>query len=174
MDTAEVDKLIAAKGGSLAAAQSGGAASVVPASDLDLSDPGLRAAWEAARGLERGWFLCSYAPQSKVKLEPVGHGAGGFDELRARLRERTDAVSYAISPATVDGRLRFIFICYIGEATGAIKRGRAAMHSPHVEKFFDGTVGSFPVLTSSDELEDVHMDRLLMQLCKGAKEARMG
>jgi hypothetical protein len=168
-----VDQAIAAKGGSLSAPQGRGTASVVPASDLDLSDSGLQAKWASARALERGWLLCSYAPDSKVKLVPISHGAGGFEELRARLRERTDSVSYAISPATVDGRLRFVFLCYIGEATSAIKRGRAAMHSPHVEKFFDGTVGSFPVLTSSAELEGAAMDRLLMQLCKGAKEARM-
>ena len=47
----------------------------------------------------------------------------------------------------------------------------AALHSPHVEKYYDGTVGSFPALTSDSELEEANVNRLLMQLCKGAKEA---
>ena len=52
-------------------------------------------------------------------------------------------------------------------------RNSAAMHSPHVEKFFDGTVGSFPALTSAEELETAHVNKLLKALCKGAKEAVM-
>ena len=73
--------------------------------------------------------------------------------------------------ASVDGRQRFAFLCYIGENTSALRRGRAAMHSQHVEKFYDGTVGAFPAITSSSELETAHVNKLLMQLCKGAKEA---
>ena len=89
-------------------------------------------------------------------------------EMRTALVE--DAVNYGVLPATVDGRLRFVFICYIGEATSAMKRGRAAMHSPYVEKYFDGTVGSLPTLTEQNDLEEAHLNALLKQLCKGAKE----
>lgn len=168
LDTTAVDKLLQAAGPS---AGGQGAASVKPPSDLDLSEPGLAADWAAARAWERGWCLCSYAVDSKAKIVPVSKGDGGFDELRAALRERQDAVNYAAAATTVDGRLRFVFLCYIGESTSAIKRGRAAMHAPHMEKFFDGTVGAIPVLTSSDELENAHVNGLLKQLCKGSKEA---
>jgi hypothetical protein len=49
--------------------------------------------WSGARDLPRGWCLCSYAPESKVRLEAVAYGGGGFDELRAVLMRRQDAVS---------------------------------------------------------------------------------
>ena len=106
-----------------------------------------------------------------MRLVPVATGADGFEQLRAALHARRDAVSYGAVAARVDGRSRFVFFCYVGEATSAITKGRAAMHSPHVEKFFDGTVGAFPALTSADELETAHVNRLLKELCKGAKEA---
>ena len=149
----------------------GGMASVVPASELDLSDGGLHADWAATRGEERGWCLCSYARDSKVRLVPVAKGAGGFDELRTQLVSRPDAVSYAAVAVSVDGRRRFVFFCYIGEAASAIKRGRAALHAPHMEKFFDGTVGALPTLTSTDDLEATNVNKLLRQLCKGSAEA---
>ena len=38
------------------------------------------------------------------------------------------------------------------------------------DAFFDGTVGALPVLTASEELETAHVNKLLKQLCKGAKE----
>ena len=103
-------------------------------SDLDLTDADLAAAWEAARGQERGWCLCSYAEQSNTRIVCVASGSGGYDELRAVLGSREDGVSYATLPATVDGRLRFVFLCYIGERTSALRRGRVSMHAPHVEK----------------------------------------
>ena len=42
------------------------------------------------------------------------------------------------------------------------------MHSPYVEKVFEGTVGALPTLTSAEELEADHVHALLRQLCKGA------
>ena len=170
LDTTVVDReLDRAPGGG--GASSSGMASVVPKSDLDLNDADLAAGWAATRALDRGWCVCSYAENSKVKLIMIAKGDNGFDELRALLKTRQESVSYCVAPVTVDGRQRFVFLCYIGESTSGIKRGRAAMHSPHVEKYFDGTVGSFAALTSSDELETEHVNRLLQQLCKGAKEA---
>ena len=168
LDTTEVDRQLIAKGGATPQVRT---ASVIPASDLDLTDPQLKADWEATRALERGWCLCSYAPSSKVKIVPTARGDGGFDELRVALADRLDAVSYAILPATVDGRLRHVFLCFIGEATPAIKKGRAALHAPHMEKFYHGTVGAFPAITSSEELETGHLNKLLAQLCKGCKDA---
>ena len=168
LDTAVVDKELIAKGAAVPQVRT---ASVIPASDLDLSDPRLRADWEATRSLESGWCVCSYASNSKVKMEPVAKGEGGFGELREALNGRLDSVSYAILPATVDGRLRYVFLCFIGDETPAMKKGRAALHAQHMEKFYDGTVGAFPAITSSEELNEAHLNKLLAQLCKGCKEA---
>ena len=52
-----------------------------------------------------------------------------------------------------------------------MKKGRAALHAQHMEKFYDGTVGAFPAITSSEELNEAHLNKLLAQLCKGCKEA---
>ena len=57
----------------------------------------------------------------------IAKGDNGFDELRALLRTRQESVSYCVAPVTVDGGQRFVFLCYIGESTSGIKRGRAAM-----------------------------------------------
>ena len=171
IDTADIDKQLQAA--RPAAGSKQGAASVKPPSDLDLSDAGLLADWSAARASDSGWCVCSYAEGSKAKIVPVAKGEGGFGELRATLRQREDAVNYAACAAVVDGRSRFVFLCYIGASTSAIKRGRASMHAPHMDKFFDGTAGALPVLTSPDELELAHMNALLLQLFKGSKEAVM-
>jgi hypothetical protein len=69
--------------------------------------------------------------------------------------------------------VRFVFLTFIGDAVSAIQKGLAAMHAPHVEKFFDGTVGSFPNLWGTDELDPAHVNKLLQQLCKGAQHAAM-
>ena len=164
LDTAAVDKQL--KASTVAAPKT---ASVRPKSDLKLDDPELASAWAETRALERGWCLCSYKPNSKVELCVTGKGDAGWAQMRAALQE--DAVNYGVLPASVDGRLRFVFVCYIGEQTSAMKRGRAAMHAPHVEKFFDGTAGALPSLTDSAELEEAHLNTLLKQLCKGSKEA---
>lgn len=171
LDTIAVDKHLNASGTGAGSKQ--GAASVKPPSDLDLSEPGLAADWAAARTSERGWCMCSYAPQSKSKIVPIARGEGGYGELLAALREREDSVNYAACAASVDGRQRFVFLCYVGASTTAIKKGRAAMHAPYMDKFFDGTAGALPVITSSEELETNHVNGLLLQLCKGSKEALM-
>ena len=171
LDTSAVDKHLNASGTGAGSKQ--GAASVKPPSDLDLSEPGLAADWAAARTSERGWCMCSYAPQSKSKIVPIARGEGGYGELLAALREREDSVNYAACAASVDGRQRFVFLCYVGASTTAIKKGRAAMHAPYMDKFFDGTAGALPVITSSEELETNHVNGLLLQLCKGSKEALM-
>ena len=131
--------------------------------------PKLAEAWESARAADRGWCLFSYAASAKAKIVPVAHGTRGYSEMVTELLP--DAVNYAVFAATVDGRQRFIFLTVIGEQTSAIKRGKAAMHAPHMEKFFDGTAGALPVLTAADELDEVHMNGLLKTLCKGSKEA---
>ena len=81
---------------------------------------------------------------------------------------QADVVSYGTLPITVDGRIRHVFFCYVGEACSALKRGRAAMHAPHVEKFFDGTIGSLPTLTAEAELDERYLSALARQVCKGA------
>jgi hypothetical protein len=47
------------------------------------------------------------------------------------------------------------------------------MHSLHIEKAFEGTVGCLGTLTSDEELETSHVNSLLEQLCKGAESAHV-
>jgi hypothetical protein len=63
--------------------------------------------------------------------------------------------------------------CSVGESCSTLKRGRAAMHSLHIEKAFEGTVGCLGTLTSDEELETSHVNSLLEQLCKGAESAHV-
>jgi len=167
LDTAAVDRQLAKA--TTPAGGGAGSTSARPKSDLNLDDPALAAAWAEARGKDGGWCICSYKANSKNVIEAVAHGEAGCAELKAALLE--EAVNYGVLPATVDGRPRKVVFCYIGECASAMKRGRAAMHAPHVEKYFDGTVGALPTLTARDELEDANLNSLLKQLCKGSKEA---
>ena len=167
VDTAAVDKQLAV----LATASDGKLANVRPQSDLDMSDPELAAAWEATRAAERGWCLCTYAADSKTRIVPSAHGADGFAGLRRALLD--EAVNYGVLPCRVDGRDRHVFFCYVGESTSGLKRGRAAMHAPHIEKYFGGTVGMLSTLTAAEELEPAHVDGLLRALCKGAAEVHV-
>lgn len=115
--------------------------------------------------------MCTYAPNSKTRIVPTAKGEHGFDELRAALAE--DAVNYGTMPARVDGRMRHVFFCYVGESTPAMKRGRAAMHAPHLEKFFDGTIGALATITAADDLTLAHVNGLLRQVCKGASDVEI-
>eukprot|EP00919_Chromeraceae_sp_WS-2016_P040607 GHVR01096925.1.p1 GENE.GHVR01096925.1~~GHVR01096925.1.p1 ORF type:complete len:162 (+),score=18.93 GHVR01096925.1:90-575(+) len=94
-----------------------------------------------------------------------------FSQLKTALLE--DAVNYGALPANVDGRQRHVFFCYVGEATSALKRGRAAMHAPHLEKFFGGTIGALATMTSADELTPAHVNGLLRAICKGAERVEV-
>ena len=47
------------------------------------------------------------------------------------------------------------------------------MHAPHLEKFFDGTVGALATVTSAEELSHAHINGLLRQVCKGATQAEV-
>ena len=82
-----------------------------------------------------------------------------------------DAVSYGVLPTAIDGRARHVFFTYIGEGTPALKRGRAAIHAPHVEAFFEGTVGALPALTTAHELDASYVEDLLARVCKDARQA---
>ena len=162
INTAVVDRVLATS----TTSTDGKLANVRPQSDLDLSDAALGSEWAATRAEARGWLVCSYAPDSKTRIVPIARGDAGYAQLRAALSE--DLVNYGVLSAEVDGRRRHVFFCYVGSSTSALKRGRASMHAPHLEKFFDGTVGSLPTLTSPDELDETHVSGLLRQVCKGA------
>ena len=82
-------------------------------------------------------------------------------------------VNYGVLPVAVDGRDRHVFFTYVGSSTSALKRGRASMHSPHMDKFFDGTAGALPTLTTAEELEPSNVNGLLLQLFKGALTAEV-
>ena len=75
--------------------------------------------------------------------------------------------------ARVADRTRAFPVRSVGEGCSALRRGRAAMHSPHVERLFEGTVGCLGTLTSDDELDPLHLNRQLLQLCKGAESAEV-
>ena len=142
-----------------------------PASDIDMSDAALAAAWDITCRRDAGWCVCSYTPNSKTKLVLVASGGEGTTELRRHLTQ--DAVSYGVLPATVDGRPRSVFFTFVGEETSAMKRGRAAIHSPHVEKYFQGTVGALPVISTNLDFEDDALNMLVKQLCKTAAHAQI-
>jgi len=165
--TYSVDKLLAVT----AVQTDGKLKSVRPTSDLVLDDPRLRSAWEEARAKPRGWSVFSYAANSKTKIECRASGSKGFDELRKALVE--SEVNYGVLPVVVDGRNRHVFFTYVGSSTSALKRGRASMHSPYVDKFFDGTAGALPTLTTAEELEPSNVNGLLLQLFKGALTAEV-
>lgn len=76
-------------------------------------------------------------------------------------------VSYGMLPATMGGRTRHVFFCYVGEMTPPLTRGRAAVHAPHLAKYFQGLVGMLPTLTSAEELAPAHINAMLTQAIKG-------
>ena len=167
VDTTAVERQLAAH----VPAPNGRLADVRPRSDLDLSDPELAAAWAETRALASGWCVCTYAEGSKTQIVPIARGSDGFDGLRAALLE--DAINYGVLPLRVDERPRHIFFCYVGERTTGVKRGRAAMHAPHLEKFFVGTIGMLPTLTAAVELIPSHLNSVLLDVCKAASSVEV-
>ena len=116
--------------------------------------------------------VAGYAPGSKNKLVAAASGDGGVGRLRERLLGEPPiegGVSFGVLPVRVDGRTRRVFLTFIGEGTSAIKRGRASLHAPHVERFLDGTIGALPVVEGADDLSDTQLLEALRRLCSGAR-----
>ena len=122
-----------------------------PSSDVDLSDPAVAEAWASvtSTGSPNNWLALGYAQGSKKKLCVISTGTGGFEGLRPQLSD--DAVTYSVFQVTVGEATRLVFLCYVGEQTGGMVKGRASMHKTDVENALDGTTAAITV-TEADEL----------------------
>lgn len=71
------------------------------------------------------------------KIVKVGSGAGGLDELKALLQD--DQVQYGYLRVTSGDseskRAKFVFISWVGEKVGPLKRAKVSVHKANIKNF---------------------------------------
>mmetsp|Transcript_26330 Transcript_26330/g.61420 ORF Transcript_26330/g.61420 Transcript_26330/m.61420 type:complete len:146 (-) Transcript_26330:124-561(-) len=104
-------------------------------SGLDVSDPGISEAWDKVRaGAEaESWLLLEY--EGKAKLKVRASGRGGAEELLANVNDEQILFGGLRTKAG-----KFLCLMCLGEAAGAMARGRAAAHKNAAFNALESTV----------------------------------
>ena len=103
-------------------------------SGLDTTDVAIQIAIESLRSDSDpvNWL------QLKVNgttLVPHASGTGGLSEFISSLNE--DDVYYGALRCSVDGKTRFYHVYFVGQAVGAMKKGKASMYKSAVFSLID-------------------------------------
>jgi hypothetical protein len=114
--------------------------SVKPTSDIDLSDPELRASWKRVLSGDSSWCLFSYAAPSKTRIAVKAEGRGGPAAFASFFAP--DSLTYGAFRARAGASEKLLFICHVGDSVSPMLRGKAAMHRTDMESYLDGTVGA--------------------------------
>jgi len=102
----------------------------------DLTDPAVLESYLRVRNDRDplAWFILGYTASSQNGLKVLKSGNGSFDECVSNIIE--DAQFIYINYKFGDTRrAKFIFMTYVPETMGGIKKSRVLGHRPAVEKF---------------------------------------
>jgi len=101
----------------------------------DLTDPSVVESYIRVRNDQDPlvWFILGYAPNSQNKLIVIASGDKDFDEMKSNLIE--DACFMYINFKFGDTqRSKFIYMTYVPDSLGGLKKSRVVGHRPAVEK----------------------------------------
>jgi len=130
----------------------------------DVSDPELKATYEEVRSdaNDTNWVLYGYEGNNKIVKQAAG--AGGLDELKAELKE--DQVQYGylrvVSGDSESKRAKFVFISWVGERVGPLKRAKVSVHKAGVKQI----IQSFAIEVHAEKQEELVEDDILSRVRK--------
>jgi len=116
---------------------------------------------------ETDWCLIAYESNTSNKINLVGKGSDGLDELIPHLKN--DCVQYGLyrTTDTVDNTIavKFVFICWVGDKVPIIRKARITTHKGEITSL----IGQFHVDLNCSNLDEINDDiiRDLVQRASG-------
>jgi len=130
---------------------------------VDVSSPDVAAAYNEVRSdaNETNWALFGYEGNALVVQ---GKGSGGVEELKQLLAEDQCQFGYlrVISGDSESKRVKFVFISWVGERVGALKRAKVSVHKANVKT----VIQSFGVEVHAEKLDELDEGELLSRVKK--------
>jgi len=130
----------------------------------DVSDSELKASYEDVRSdaSETSWVVFGYSGNSKIVKE--GSGNGGLDELKGTLED--DKVQYGYLRVTSGDseskRSKFVFISWVGEKVGPLKRAKVSVHKASVKQ----VIQSYAIEVHAEKQEELVEEDILTRVRK--------
>jgi len=130
----------------------------------DVSDSSLKQTYDDVRSdaNETNWVVFGYEGNSKIVVK--GSGAGGLDELKGTLED--DQVHYGYIRVTSGDseskRAKFVFISWVGEKVGPLKRAKVSVHKASVKQI----IQSYAVEVHAEKQEELVEDDILSRVRK--------
>eukprot|EP00026_Physarum_polycephalum_P017821 Phypoly_transcript_19170.p1 GENE.Phypoly_transcript_19170~~Phypoly_transcript_19170.p1 ORF type:complete len:146 (+),score=22.88 Phypoly_transcript_19170:96-533(+) len=130
----------------------------------DVSDPQLKSSYEEVRSdaNETNWVVFGYEGNSKIVVQ--GSGTGGLEELKGSLQD--DQVQYGylrvVSGDSESKRAKFVFISWVGERVGPLKRAKVSVHKAGVKQI----IQSFAIEVHAEKQDELHEDDIVTRVRK--------
>jgi len=130
----------------------------------DVSDSQLKSTYEDVRSdsSETNWVVYHYEGASKITVK--GTGSGGLDELKGILED--DQVHYGYLRVTSGDneskRSKFVFISWVGERVGPLKRAKVSVHKASVKQI----IQSYAIEVHAEKQEELTEDDILARVRK--------
>ena len=130
----------------------------------DVSDSELKAAYEDVRSdnSDTNWVVYGYEGNSKIVKK--ASGSGGLDELKGSLED--DQVHYGYLRVTSGDneskRSKFVFISWVGERVGPLKRAKVSVHKASVKQI----IQSYAIEVHAEKQEELIEEDILTRVRK--------
>jgi len=130
----------------------------------DVSDPELKSAYEDVRSdaNDTNWVVYGYEGNNKIVKK--ASGAGGLDELKGTLED--DQVQYGylrvVSGDSESKRAKFVFISWVGERVGPLKRAKVSVHKAGVKQ----VIQSFAIEVHAEKQDELAEEDILARVRK--------
>jgi len=130
----------------------------------DVSDPELKQAYEDVRSdaSETSWVVYGYEGNNKIVKK--ASGTGTLDELKGSLED--DQVQYGYLRVTSGDseskRAKFVFISWVGEKVGPLKRAKVSVHKAGVKSI----IQSFAIEVHAEKQEELVEEDILARVRK--------
>jgi len=128
----------------------------------DLTDPGVLEGYLRIRNDADPlmWFILGYQANSQSKLVVSALGTGDFNEMFSSIQEDAQFVyiNYKFGDTQ---RSKFIFMTYVPDSLGGLKKSRVVGHRPAVEKMLKYIHLQWHILDKNEMKQDVLDQKLL-------------
>jgi len=130
---------------------------------VDVSDPALAQAYQEVRddSNDTNWTVFGYEGNA-IKVQ--GKGSGDIEELKGVLSEEEAQFAYlrVTSGDSESKRSKFVFISWVGERLGALKRAKVSVHKASVKQ----VVQSYAIEVHAEHLSELKEDDILAKVRK--------
>ncbi|KAJ3428443.1 coactosin [Anaeramoeba flamelloides] len=131
----------------------------------NVEDPAIEEAYNDVRddNTETNWMACGYVGKTN-DLEMIGSGSGGIDEMKSLFDPTLVIYGYlrVIAGDEESKRPKFVFVVWVGENCGVMRRARVSVHKSDVKK----VIKQFAVEWPGTELSEFEYEDIMKQVRK--------